>query len=585
MENKNKLQTLRTMLISFGIVFLMFVLVCVSSHLMFETNDDVFMKMILSGEYTGTPSPYVIHMNIIVGLIISSLYRIIPIIPFYSLFFILVLFFSFFYILFITIKHFDNKKIIPWIVVCFCVLFVTIFSGFLIEMQFTLVASIAGACGLYGLYFINLSDKKIILKSIPIILLFAISFSIRESVLLMLIPFVVVIIVKYWRDRRAIINLISLLGVITCLIIALFIIDKVAYNRSEDWSDFKKYNSNRANIVDLYAVPQYETYNDIYSELGITQSSYLAFIRHYCTELDESYNLDSLQKLNDIAVADYKKKIQVNNLISIFFENQFNKENIYISMTVFSLYILSIYVAIILYRKERKKGLKKRESVYMSLSIMLLFMCRSILWAYMVVHDKTPRRVTNGLFFIELLLLIAFLIQYAPQVLNKKIIICFVSLIVAISIFFGLNNYISTNKNANTYYLMSYIYDDIRKYTDEHSDSIFLCDTFSFAYFVNNDIKLEEEHIPNLIILGGWTANSPWHNDIYKRYDVDNVLDEFVKGERVYFIVQRTEGDDASYLKDYIDEATGRDNNLQIYDSIICGKDNATLIYDIYKVY
>ncbi len=579
-----KFQSVRTMLISFGIVFLMFSLVCVSSHLMFETNDDVFMKMILSGEYTGTPSSYVIHMNIFVGFIISLLYRIIPIIPFYALFFIFILYFSFSYILYITIKCFNNKKIIPWIIVVFCVLFTFAFSGFLIEMQYTLVAAISCACGIYGLFIVDYKNKKFYIDSIPILILLSISFCIRDKVFFMLFPFAILILIINLSNKKVLVNVIKLLGIILSAIFILFLINKVAYS-SDEWSDFKKYNGDREKIVDLYVIPQYGEYEKIYNELGISYSSYIAFTQYYCTEMDKSYNDWSLNVLSDIGQKEYNKTLQVISFFNNYFNIHFNKENKHLSVIIFFMYALLVYIGIILYRKEKRNGIKKKESVYLLNCIILFFLISTSIWGYMIIHDKFPRRVTNGVLFAELLILIAFIVKYAPKILKRNVIIGFITIVLAICVLFGIPQLIELNKMANTYYEISKVYDDIRQYTDQHDESIYLCDTFSFAYFVNNDLRLEEKHSPNLLMLGGWTANSPWHKEIYRNNDIDNILDEFVKGERVFFIVQRSDGDDIGYVKDFVDEATGEDNDIEIYDSIICGNDKVSAVYDVYKVY
>ena len=52
----------------------------------YEFNDDVLMKDILSGTYTGTPSALNVQMLSPIGFFISFLYRLAPGIPWYALF-------------------------------------------------------------------------------------------------------------------------------------------------------------------------------------------------------------------------------------------------------------------------------------------------------------------------------------------------------------------------------------------------------------------------------------------------------------------------------------------------------------------
>ena len=52
----------------------------------YEFNDDVLMKDILSGTYTGTPSALNVQMLSPIGFFISFLYRLAPGVPWYALF-------------------------------------------------------------------------------------------------------------------------------------------------------------------------------------------------------------------------------------------------------------------------------------------------------------------------------------------------------------------------------------------------------------------------------------------------------------------------------------------------------------------
>ena len=53
----------------------------------FETNDDVVMLLLASGNITGTPEFFLVFINAIYGFLVSSLYKIFPFVEWYTLLF------------------------------------------------------------------------------------------------------------------------------------------------------------------------------------------------------------------------------------------------------------------------------------------------------------------------------------------------------------------------------------------------------------------------------------------------------------------------------------------------------------------
>ena len=52
----------------------------------YDTNDDIMLKDIMSGAYTGNTSGYNIYMLFPLALFISILYRLVPVIPWFGVF-------------------------------------------------------------------------------------------------------------------------------------------------------------------------------------------------------------------------------------------------------------------------------------------------------------------------------------------------------------------------------------------------------------------------------------------------------------------------------------------------------------------
>ena len=74
----NILMALAIALITWGIVAIGF-------DFFYDLNDDVLIKDILSGAYTGTPSGYNNQMMYPISVLIAGLYRLIPSVPWYGI--------------------------------------------------------------------------------------------------------------------------------------------------------------------------------------------------------------------------------------------------------------------------------------------------------------------------------------------------------------------------------------------------------------------------------------------------------------------------------------------------------------------
>ena len=72
--------------LAFGFVFFMFALIGFHFDFYYDLNDDVLIKDIVSGAYTGTPDAHSIQMLYPISFCISLLYRLIPVLPWQGIF-------------------------------------------------------------------------------------------------------------------------------------------------------------------------------------------------------------------------------------------------------------------------------------------------------------------------------------------------------------------------------------------------------------------------------------------------------------------------------------------------------------------
>ena len=137
------------------LVFLLFCYFRRLSPFIYQTNDDLFLKMIVSGEMTGTPDPRMFYLSYPAGLLLSALYRLFPQLPWYGLLFCFTIGVTMTLILASLLKR--EKSLIARLLTA--VLFCLFSYGFLFlhiaELQFTTVTAMAG-CGALFLFLLPL---------------------------------------------------------------------------------------------------------------------------------------------------------------------------------------------------------------------------------------------------------------------------------------------------------------------------------------------------------------------------------------------------------------------------------------------
>jgi len=169
-------------------------------QLRFETNDDVGIMYVVAGYRTGSPSPFTLFTNIIFGYLLSGLYALAPIIPWFGITHIVLIFISLTMILKSLIKICVLKETplaIPFTLFFF--LYIFFLLHYTAALQFSTTPAMAGtaACVLAASLFNDESKRARMVDYIAIVFLLFISYIIRsESGLVALCYFAVVIAFK-----------------------------------------------------------------------------------------------------------------------------------------------------------------------------------------------------------------------------------------------------------------------------------------------------------------------------------------------------------------------------------------------------
>ncbi len=165
----------------------------------YEINDDVFLTLIVSGKYTGTPQPYLFSIDILAGRLLTSLYAHFPHINWFSYLLYLFAFLSLWTVLYV-LKKSIRSKLIYITALIFTLLF---YFRSLLFLSFTIIGALTGISGvlLLGLPLENdnhLSKKKILTG----LMLFLVSNFIRMGSLeLSVIPASLILFYKILKQK------------------------------------------------------------------------------------------------------------------------------------------------------------------------------------------------------------------------------------------------------------------------------------------------------------------------------------------------------------------------------------------------
>jgi len=513
----------------------------------YEFNDDVLMKDILCGAYTGTPASHNIQMLWPISALISLLYRIIPGLPWYGLFLcgchygcvglltyramrvtpskrgrIIVMFISFYFFLGFVLPH-------------------------LVMVQYTITVAILAATAAFIFYTIpdGLSRKDFFIQTLPAIILVWVAFMLRSEMLLLMFPFIAITgFIRWNRENSLHGNIMTKYFIVIGIIIAgmgiCFGADKLAYSGT-DWKGFLEEFNARTTLYDYQYVPDSESNADFYESIGLEESD-VDLLINYDYGIDDKINADVMNK-----VALYAKNLRGETLgyrIKVAIKEYLYRithymDGAYQVMTLL-LYILFIWAII-----ARKESTTAHKIVILILRIGGLFVMRSISWFYIILGHRAPDRIVHSLYIIEIIILLAMLMTELTLKLREKGYIQMIATIMLIGGGFilapitimKLNDHIEEQDKINHY---AKAIDD---YCGSHTDNFYFEDvystirngeTFNEKMFVDVD-----NSIKNYDLIGGWACNSPLYYEKLSNYGIKNVAIDILNSDNVYIICDK----------------------------------------------
>ena len=274
-----------------------------SGCMKYEVSDDFIMEMIVSGAYTGSPSPFIMFMHPIIGIVLSILYTFIATINWYFIFQITVIFTSLCILSYTFLKYRkDNLSIL-----LFMIFLLFLSNDLYLLVQFTKTATLSLCAGCI-LMLSNILDRNTMnKKEIALgILLFCVGYMIRNKCINIVLFFSVLPILFHGIQKRFkyidFVKLAKKAGKVMfpCffVLVGLSFFSKEFVQRYPAYKEYKEYSAYRSDIVD-YSYYSYEENRTEFEKNGISENDFYTLVHWNFGDI-EYYDLDKLKTVSTI---------------------------------------------------------------------------------------------------------------------------------------------------------------------------------------------------------------------------------------------------------------------------------------------
>ena len=579
----------------------------------YQANDDIYIKNILSGAYTGTPEGHNIQMHYPISLLISVLYRIAGNLPIYGLFLCACHYGAAFLIFERSARLVQRTRNKVIVVVLEAVIFTGLLMAELVIMQYTVTCTLLAAAATFRFYTTDkgLGVKAFVKSNILNVILVTLAFLIRSEMLLLLLPMICTAGVFKWFAEKPVFTkenaskYFCVFGLILAGLGVGQLTHMIAYS-NEEWTAFDRFFKDRTELYDYQYIPEYAGNEDFYDEIGLLQSEQELLV-NYNFGLDEDIDADILRQ-----TAEYAAGLKADE--RSFFDNL--KDSLYAYKYKFTgevdypwnVFIWLSYGLLILIAWKNKS--------YMYIwKVPFLFFIRTGLWMYIIMGNRYPVRITHSLYFMELAILAALIFEEcrkeysegqkkyeaSPALIKAWQSCSFSILVVAAFGILGISCFeyhvemVTAESELRDYANREII--ALEEYCESNPDSFYFIDVYSSVsctdYVMSNSaieysekaFKDVDNSLDNYDLMGGWVVKSPLTarklaNFDMKETDGISAMERgIVDAEDVYVIIKTTRSPE--WIVSYYNEKVGIDVTVSQVDEI---KLQGKPIFIVYQV-
>lgn len=572
----NRAKTNLIILFSLCIAGLWILLIYAKTGIVFETNDDRYISEILSGTLTGRPDAHATHVNYLLCLPLTLLYRIHGNIAWYGWMLVLTQVLCYTLIGYLLYKKLGITSLPFYLGILCSVLYMT---GLI---QYTSTASLIAITGYVCYLFIENRKKRIG----SFFLLELLAFFLRKQAMLMIQPLGMLTVLGVLFTKQLPLSREKFrkyagecLSLIIPLLLALSIGllgNAIGYHEAE-WQEYLRFNKTREAMFDYYGTPSYDSAKNILDRYGVSEAQYLAFCNF--TILEENLSTDCLYELADLAKEQYAAHRGTSDLVHL-------KNSVLSSITgyVHDDYWQINRIAIVLWALLFVCILCYRKFLYLLPSIGL-WIGRTITLTYLLFRGRVLARVVVPMYVCEIILLVSVLVcvlgesfdvnasvitgnsstKKASTTIWAKValIFCCCILLLPVSAYSAKIQYSYVKEQNQSQLIFVESFPQLQDYCLSHPENRYLIEAQSLGYYRGSALSPMIYQPRNSLVTGCWCSPSPHMKEVWSTYLAGCQKSSAQSGSKpLYFIVADGQEERVAPILTYLSEYTGHAGTL-----------------------
>ena len=533
-------------------VFLTFLcgfLIYNSMGFIYAIADDIIMRDIASGAFTGTPDGHLIFVQYALGYLISRMYLLESSVDWYGFFMAGVILLSLTVVLY---RGLSEEKSTRWKVI-YALVVLGVFGCAMIfhiaQFEWTVSAAAAGAAALY--LYITMQDRgrgKAFLDSALIWLLLVLTYGIRENVFLMVLPgFGIAFLWKFIQKKGGSIRLdfwkLILPAAVFAAVGLMMLIEQRAYSGTQ-WEEFQRFQSARADIYDYYGVPAYESDPAFFEEIGLDEAE-LRNLRHYALYLVDGMDAELMEQVAAEAKKQSSQQMGLKSRLkegaALAVSQAVDSEYFTASIPLLVFLAGAVFLAVLRCRK--------------ALVPLLLFLgVEGVLWMYLGFMGRLPERVAFSMHLITMAGVAGAFLRLWEQKEKKDRKERIAALLLMACFLAAAAFQWRASATANEEKLaMDNSYQEFKLLCKESPENLYFIETFMAEPVGGARVSTRHSsQINNCLTLGDWYSTSPLDEERMRRLGIENVEETILNHPRAYLVVRDVE--DPGFLGDYFEE-------------------------------
>lgn len=537
----------------------------VSFDYYYDLNDDVLMKDILAGVYTGEPEGHNIQMLWPVSACISLLYRLVRGIPWYGIFLCVCQYGSLWLIIYKSLGFAGTKAAKAFLLVIEGLLITGLYLTHLVAVQYTLTCTMLASC---AAFLFMTSDSSLpagvfFRKNLGAVCMVVLAYLIRSEMLLLVLPMICAAGVIRWGSEEKIFtsdHVRKYLSVIGAILAGLFLgqaCHRLAYGSGE-WQRFTEYFDNRTELYDFQSIPEYDGNEAFYDSIGLTESE-RELLENYNFGLDEEIDEKILGKVAAYAAQGRGEgtpfltafQESLGNYIRRTLYGPSHKESDYPWNYVILLSYLAVLVTALL-EQGKRLGVRVLQVVW---KLGLLGAVRTALWMYILVRGRAPARITHSLYLMELCILGAMVLRQCCGLTRQGRItyagLCGGAGYLVLALWMQPYSWTATEQDLSSKAENNVPYQELYGYlgSGENRENFYFIDVYSSVSYTEKMFEGVDNSLDNYDIMGGWACKSPLWRKKLSVFGIDSMEQALLTREDVYYVQEA--GADTAWLSDY----------------------------------